>query len=172
MEETFKVGGALPDEAPDPTRLIHDDVVNLARAKVLVRRRRHLEILAEEHDLEGGVRKMAHLDHLEAKVLPGGVNGASNEWHKETQAKHVHRSCRILIFFGSQPADHLVGHPGHYDVIGLQEHAHDEKLYELGLVDFDDSLHEGEAIGGILLDVFLYRNLKLLLFSRDGEAFR
>ena len=73
MQSALKVGGSFPNEGPNSIRLAHNDIVDFATRKVFVGGASHLEILAEEHDLEGGVCSVSDLDHLEAEVLPDGM---------------------------------------------------------------------------------------------------
>lgn len=51
VEGSLKVGWALPDKGPNAIGLAHYDMVDVARAEVLVSGAGHLEIFAEEHNL-------------------------------------------------------------------------------------------------------------------------
>ena len=73
MEGNQKVLRTLPDEVPYPIRLVVDYGVDLCRAEVFVRRACHPEVFAIEHRFESSVCQMAHLGHLERKILPNSV---------------------------------------------------------------------------------------------------
>ena len=112
VEGSIKVGWALPDKGPNAIGLAHYDMVDVARAEVLVSGAGHLEIFAEEHNLEGCVGTVAHLNHLEAEVLPGRMDADTDEWDKKAECNHSNRLLDWLVLPSLQPAEHLVDDVG------------------------------------------------------------
>ena len=170
MEGALEVVGALPDESPNSVRLAHDDVTDLTRAEVFVGGASHLEILAEEHDLEGGVGAMANFDHLEAEVLPDGVDEHVNEGDRDCHEHHFDAILPGLLVLLLDPIEGLRHDVGHKEVVELEQEAHEGELAEVPLVDGQETLHEGESILRVLLDVVLDIFLDQLLLVLDLKA--
>ena len=83
-------------------------MVDVTAAEVFICRSCHLEIFAEEHDLQCSVSAMADLDHLEREVLPGCVDANADERNEQAEKAHPDRLLSGRWLIGLQPLEHVV----------------------------------------------------------------
>ena len=172
VQWAFEIIRAAPNEGPNAVGFAHDDMADFSRGEILVRRCRHAEVLAEEHDFERGVRAVTHLDHLEAEVLPGRVHNHVCDGDHEGQKHHLNRCFDGLRLLPLDPIEHSGDEEGEEDIVELEHDSDDGKLHEVELVGGDESLDEGHSVLSILVDVVSNVSLDVLLLVLDEEAFR
>ena len=113
---------------------------------------------------------MAHLDHLEAEVLPDDVVNDVYEGAAQGNCDHVHRVLKRLLLLLLQPGNDEAHQEWRHVLLELQHEADDEELDERGVVRHQHAPHEGESVLRVLADVVLDVLFQRKLLLLDAEA--
>ena len=124
----------------------------------------------EEDRLEASACPVAHLNHLEAEILPNRVEEASGERNQERQ-KHCTHNCVVSVGFRAhQPVDVANEEQWSEDVLQGQREANEAELHEVPFVGPEDALQEGISVIWVLLDVVLNARFDVFCFVANFQA--
>ena len=110
-------------------------------------------------------------DHLEAEVLPKGVDEAVDERDREGQKDHLNRVKEGLLFSLLDPLQNGGDNEGNDVLIDLHDDSDGGELGEFPLVGVEEAFHEGESVFTVLSDVVHNSLFDQLFLVLDFQVF-